>query len=159
MFQFNNDSLKWLTSKGSFITSGTTPNVMTASWGLIGVLWNKKVAIIPIRESRFTKKFIDESGVFSVSVPFDKMSKELAFCGTKSGRDVDKVKELNLTMEKCETIDTYFVKDCDWYAECKVLAKIDLTKDMLPEEIQTRCYASGDMHTLYIAEIIKEKIR
>ena len=156
MFDFNKNSIDWLTGKGAFITSGTTPNVMTASWGLTGVLWGKKVMLVPIRESRFTKKFIDETGVFSVSVPFDKMAKELAFCGTKSGRNVDKVKELGLKTEKCEKIDTYFIKDADWVAECKVLAKVALTPDMLPEEILARWYNPQDMHTLYIAEIVKE---
>ena len=44
-------------SSGAFLCSGD--NVMVASWGMIGVMWGKKVFVAPVRESRYTKEFID----------------------------------------------------------------------------------------------------
>ena len=142
-------------SKGAFLTAGgDKPNVMTVSWGMIGYMWRKKIVVVPVRESRYTKKFLDEEGEFTLSVPYDKMQKELAFCGTKSGRDVDKVEALGLKMIKSDKVSTCMVGGCDAYFECKVLAKLPLSPDMLPAEVKEIAYGGGDYHVLYIGEVL-----
>ena len=141
-------------TKGAFVVSGEKPNVMTASWGMIGVLWGKKVALIPIRQSRFTKEFIDKTGEFTLSVPFGSMQKELTFCGTKSGRDIDKFEALGLQKIKADKVNTYKVGGCDEYFECKVLTSYTLKEEDLPQEVKDYAYKTGDYHTLYIAEIL-----
>ena len=140
---------------GAFLVSGKDkPNVMTVSWGMVGVMWRKKIVVVPIRESRYTKEFLDKDMEFSLSVPYNKMQKELAFCGTKSGRDVDKFSELGLEKIKCEKVGTYKVGGCDAYFECRVLAKLPLNKDMLPDEVKEIAYKDSDYHTLYIGEVL-----
>lgn len=141
-------------SKGAFVCSGEKPNVMTASWGMIGVLWGKKVVLLPIRQSRFTKEFIDKTGEFTLSVPFGTMQKELTFCGTKSGRDVDKFEQLGLQKTKADKVNTYKIGGCDAYFECKVLTSYTLNQENLPDFINQSAYKTGDYHTLYIAEIL-----
>lgn len=141
-------------NKGAFVVSGEKPNVMTASWGMIGNLWGKKVVLVPIRQSRFTKEFVDKTGEFTLSVPYDTMQKELTFCGTKSGRDVDKFDALKLQKVKADKVNTYKVGGCDAYFECKVLTSYTLKEEDLPDSINQNAYKTGDYHTLYIAEIL-----
>ena len=142
-------------NRGAFLVAGREkPNVMTVSWGMVGVMWRKKIVVVPVRESRYTKEFLDKEGEFTLSVPYEKMSKEIAFCGSKSGRDVDKFQELGLEKVKSEKVSTCMVGGCDAYFECKVLAKIPLTADMLPDEVKEIAYKDSDYHTLYIGEVL-----
>ncbi len=141
---------------GSFVTAGKKPNVMTASWGFFGVMWKKKVVIVPIRESRFTKSVLDEGGEFTLSIPNEgEMKAELTLCGTKSGRDTDKIKEANLDMIKAKSVDTYVVGGCRKYFECRVVQKVEMPHE-LPEEIRERYYKTPDFHTYYFGEVLEE---
>ena len=71
-------------------------NTMTASWGGVGIIWNKKVAYIFIRPQRYTKEFVDASERFSLSVLPDSYRKELTYLGRVSGRDEDKIAKTGL---------------------------------------------------------------
>ncbi len=156
--EFNNydEILKHYLTKGAFVTSGADKvNVMTASWGMVGVMWGKRVVMLPVRQSRYTKEFIDKTGEFTLSIPFDKMQKELTFCGTKSGREVDKFEALGMEKVKADKVDTYKVGGCDAYLECRVITEFTLSEGMLTPEIVDRAYKSGDYHTMYIAEILE----
>ena len=141
-------------TKGAFVTSGERPNVMTASWGMIGVMWGKKVVMLPVRQSRYTKEFIDKTGEFTLSIPYGTMQSELTFCGTKSGRDIDKFDALKLEKIKAQKVNTYLVGGCDAYLECKVLTSYTLKKEDLPDSVNASAYKLGDYHTMYIAEIL-----
>lgn len=141
-------------SKGAFLVSGGEKhNVMTVAWGAVGMMWFKDIIVIPVRKSRFTKEFIDKTGYFTLSIPYNKLGEELKYCGSKSGREVDKFNGAGLKALKAKFIDSYIVEGCDMYYECKVLYKTTLDKDKLMSE-ETECYANNDMHTLYFAEII-----
>lgn len=86
---------------GAFLCSGD--NVMTMSWGTVGVMWGKKVFVAPVRDSRFTKEFIDKLATFTVSVPGQgEMLSAIRFCGTKSGREYDKWAECSLEKVKAK---------------------------------------------------------
>ena len=66
-------------------------NSMTISWGMLGIEWGRPVFVTFLREHRFTKELIDKNGEFTVNIPYGQDAKDiLNFCGTKSGRDVDK---------------------------------------------------------------------
>ena len=87
-------------------------NSMTISWGMVGIEWAKPVFVTFIRESRFTRSLIEKNGEFTVNIPVDDSAKKiLTFCGSKSGRDVDKAKELGLTYEEPETISVPGIKE------------------------------------------------
>lgn len=152
MFENTENILKQLT-KGAFITSGSAPcNVMTVGWGFIGYMWRKPVFIAPVRQSRYTKEFIDRTGVFAVSVPREGEKRdELRLCGTKSGRDIDKIALLET--QNAKKIDTKLIADCETYYECKVLSVVPLNCDELHESVLGD-YSNGDMHVLYIGEIL-----
>ena len=71
-------------------------NTMTASWGGVGFLWGKPVAFVFIRPERYTHDFVEQNDRLTLTF-FDEVDKDiLNFCGTKSGRDYDKVKETGL---------------------------------------------------------------
>ena len=80
-------------------------NMMTASWGSLGVLWGKNVATVYIRRSRFTKGFIDDGETFSLCVLGEEYRKQLAYLGQASGRNEDKVAASGLTVEKAEVLE------------------------------------------------------
>lgn len=72
-------------------------NMMTASWGAMGVLWGSPAITCYIRETRYTKELMDECPGFGISVLPEKYRKALNICGSKSGREIDKVAETGLT--------------------------------------------------------------
>jgi flavin reductase (DIM6/NTAB) family NADH-FMN oxidoreductase RutF len=80
------------------VSAGTMKkwNTMTASWGGLGVLWNKPVAFAFVRPTRHTYGFIEGADRFTLSFFAEQYRKALTFCGTKSGRDCDKAKETGL---------------------------------------------------------------
>ena len=77
--------------------NGDGCNTMTASWGGVGIMWNKPVTFAFIRPQRFTFGLLENEEYFSMSFYPEEYRKALTFCGTKSGRDVDKVKECGFT--------------------------------------------------------------
>ena len=89
---------KFIGDEWMLITSGDKDsfNTMTASWGGIGVLWNKPVAFSFIRPQRYTFDFVEKNEYFTLSFFNDDMKSALTLCGSKSGRDIDKVKQAEL---------------------------------------------------------------
>lgn len=140
-------------SSGALLTSGNEPcNVMTIGWGFVGFMWRKKVIAVAIRESRLTKEFVDKTGEFGLSIPKSgEMRQEIKLCGTKSGREVDKISMIKT--KNATKIGTKLVDGCELYYECKVLAAIPMNKDDMNDNIK-EFYADDDMHVLYIAEIL-----
>ena len=72
----------------ALITAGNKEkyNTMTVSWGGMGILWGKKVAFLFIRDSRYTKEFIDNNDLLSISFLSEQYRDALNYCGTHSGR-------------------------------------------------------------------------
>lgn len=152
-------TLTTMGAQGAFLTAGGAgqENVMTVGWGMFGVMWYKRILVVPVRESRYTKELIDKNGEFGVSVPKSgEFLKELGFCGNKSGRDVDKFEAAKLVKRKANKINTCLVDSCEKYYECKLICKVPLTADILPEDIKKSAYARPDYHVLYLGEIIAE---
>lgn len=138
---------------GAFLCSGD--NVMVASWGMIGVMWGKKVFVAPVRESRYTKEFIEKTGCFAVCVPHPfEMLDAIKFCGTKSGREYDKWAECGLEKVNAKSIDATLVGGCRKYFECRVIGKVDMDNADI-SKVQ-KWYPHGDLHTLYFGEIVEE---
>jgi len=145
--------------KGAFLTvkHNGKINTMTIGWGTIGYLWNKPVLMVPVRYSRYTHSLIDNATSFTVSVPVNiNLKKELAFCGTESGRDLDKINECGLTLESPQSIgiDTPIIGECDLHFECKVMYKQAMVPEHLNGQIINAHYSNDDYHVFYYGEII-----
>lgn len=142
------------------VTAGsqTRCNTMTASWGGLGVLWNKPVATIYIRPQRYTKQFLDENEYFTLSFFGEEYRKQLSLCGSKSGRDIDKVAECGFTVLEGEGGAPYFDQ-----AEVVLVCRKRFVQQMdpanIPEDICRSVYADKDYHDIYIGEITEALIR
>lgn len=127
-------------------------NMMTASWGGLGVLWHKPVCFIFVRPSRYTYEFIEENDHLSLSFFTKDHRPELNFCGRKSGRDVNKMDDVNLTpVGKNETV--YF-DEAKIVMICKKLYLHDLKEENFVYHIQDKFYKNGNYHRMYICEIL-----
>lgn len=132
--------------------SGKT-NMMTASWGGFGVLFGKNVATVYIRPSRYTKEFVDAGEKFSLCIMDEKYRKELNYCGSKSGRDEDKVKTCNFTPIKSD--DTVYFEESRLVFVCKKLYSQKMDASLLKDENIRNSFWKDDVHEMYIAEIEK----
>ncbi|MBS4841794.1 MULTISPECIES: flavin reductase family protein [Clostridium] len=129
-------------------------NTMTASWGGVGVLWNKKVAYIFIRPQRYTKEFIDFSDRLSVCVLPNSYRKELAYLGNVSGKDEDKISNANLKVQKYE--DVPYFDEARLTLICRKLYAQDLKEEcFIEKDIIDKWYPEKDYHTMYVVEIEK----
>lgn len=140
----------------ALITAGTKSavNTMTVSWGGVGVLWGKNVAYIFIRDSRYTKEFIDQNEFFSVSFLPETYRDALSYCGSHSGRDGDKFAASGLTPAYRHSIP--YIDEGNLILLCEKMSATRITEDsfLLPE-IKEKWYKDGDMHTMYVAEILE----
>lgn len=142
---------KWM-----LITGGdkTGFNTMTASWGGLGVLWQKAVAFCFVRPSRYTRKFLDNGNYYTLSFYGDKYRNMLNLCGSKSGREIDKVKEAGLTPCFAECGAVYF-READLAVVCKKIYFHDFEpENFLASEIAA-VYDKGDYHRMYVGEIVE----
>lgn len=141
------------------ITAGTPGhyNTMTASWGCIGWLWNKPVAIVFIRPERFTHEFAEQSDMLTLSFlgHSEEARKAYNFCGSKSGRDFDKAKETGLIPETTELGNVTF-KQARLTLECRKLYKDNIKPDSFITPDITQWYGGvrGGYHDMYILEIV-----
>jgi len=129
-------------------------NTMTASWGGLGIIWNKKVVYVLIRPQRYTNEFVDHADTFSLSVLDNSYRKALNYLGTVSGRDEDKIKKSGLTtvMEN----ETAFFEEAHTVFLCKKLFAQNFTEaSFIDRELIPKNYPAKDFHILYIAEIEK----
>lgn len=132
-------------------------NPMTIGWAQIGISCGKSVLNVMVRQSRFSKSMIDKHGEFTVSVPNDNRYKDaLIFCGSKSGRDFDKVAECKLPLVMSDKIDVPGIGGCTVY-ECKVIYKSEMTGALTSEYERTKWYKNEDYHTIYTGEILNIK--
>ena len=136
-------------------------NPMTIGWGTLGVQWGKPIFIVFVRQSRHTKALLDKNGEFTINVPLKGTDRKaaLGFCGSKSGRDLDKIKELGLTLEEPNVISVPAIKELPLTLECKVIYKQDQDPAAIAKENDDRYYAKGtpnegDYHTAYYGQIM-----
>ncbi|SDF41901.1 flavin reductase family protein [Sporomusa acidovorans] len=145
-----------LMPKNAFMTtaSGDKTNTMTIGWGSVGIVWRKPVFTVLVRQSRYTKGLVDQSNEFTVTLPLTDMKEALSLCGTKSGRDMDKIAAAKLTLSAGQALATPVIAIPGLHLECKVLYKETMKAENLDPATQNACYADGDYHTLYFGEIV-----
>ncbi len=134
-----------------------TVNTMTASWGGMGVLWNKNVFFCFIRPQRYTHEFTEESDRISLSFFSEEYRDKLTFCGRNSGRDVDKFMETGLTVFNDNGNIGFNEAERIIYGKKLYAGKIN--PDAFVSQDIAKNY-DNDYHTVYICEIekIEEKI-
>ncbi|MBQ9080399.1 MAG: flavin reductase family protein [Clostridia bacterium] len=128
-------------------------NTMTASWGCVGELWNKPVAICFIRPQRYTYEFTEKSDKLSLSFFGKDMRGALALCGRESGRDTDKFAATGLNVAYCD--DTPYIAEAHDVLICRKLYADDLREDSFIDRKLLEHYPIKDYHRVYVCEIEK----
>ncbi len=150
------DPFKAVGKQWMLLTGGTMAdfNTMTASWGQLGVLWNRNVLTCYIRPNRYTFGYIEGGELFTASFFGEEHRSALAFCGSHSGRDCDKVKETGLT--PVEVGGAVAFEEAELVLVCRKLYCYDLEeKGFLTDDgIPGQFFGSDPYHRAYISEIV-----
>ena len=129
-------------------------NTMTASWGQLGVLWNKNVLTCYVRPTRYTYGYIEDNECYTASFFGEEFRNALSFCGSHSGRDCDKAKEAGLTPAEIDGCMTF--AEAELVLVCRKLYSYDLQESgFLTDDGIPGNFLNGDAyHRAYISEIV-----
>lgn len=111
-------------------------NILTIAWtGIISS--NPPRTYISIQKPRYSYNIIKESGEFVINLTSEQLVKAMDYCGVKSGRDVDKFKEMRLTKEAADEVSCPMIAESPVNLECRIIE----AKEM-------------GSHTMFIADIV-----
>ena len=153
--ELKDNFVKMISNDWALLTAGKSDdfNTMTVSWGGIGELWNKDVCFVFVRPQRYTYEFMEKNDYFSLSFFGGEYKKELGVCGSKSGRDIDKMAETGFI-----PID---LGEATGFEQAKVnvvlkkLAYQDMKPDGFIDDSIMNNYANNDFHRVYVGKIVK----
>ena len=169
VFDYANEIMKAVKT-GVLLTTKVDDKVnsMTISWGTLGIEWSKPIFTVFVRENRFTHQ-LDKNPEFTINIPYGAYDKKiLGICGTKTGRTIDKIKELNLTPEIPNKISVPAISELPLTLECRVIYKQKQNENEITDEYKSMFYpqdvdssfhgANKDYHTAYYGEIVSAYI-
>lgn len=148
------ETLEGLKGDGLLLASGEQGNPMTIGWGTVGWIWGLPVFTVLVRPSRHSFSLLEALPEFTVNIPAGDHGKALAICGSKSGRDLDKIAACGFTIGSSATVAVPFLKECPIHYECRVIHKSNVVNADLDPAITARSYASGDFHRVYYGQIL-----
>jgi len=152
--EFNTNIFEQYDKKWALLTAGDKDkfNTMTISWGGLGTLWNKPVATVYVRTSRYTNEFMKDNDYFTVSFYPEEYKKTLGVLGSKSGRDMDKIHESGLTPKEVENGITF--AEAEVTLVCRKLISQRLEPDNMIPEIAKQFYENEAQHDMYVGEVV-----
>ena len=138
----------------TLITAGNKDsyNMMTASWAGLGFLWNKNVCFLFIRPSRYTLEFVEREETLSLNFFDESFRDVLTLCGRKSGREINKMKDVPLTPFSLSDGGVAF-NESRMVMNCRKLSVADMKDFEFIDDSVLSNYSSGDFHKVYICEI------
>ena len=154
--ELTNNVFSLIGDQWMLITAGTAErcSTMTASWGGLGVLWGAPAATCYIRPQRYTKEFVDREDCFTLTFFDEDQRKNLSFCGSKSGRDVDKVKACGFTVKTADCGAPYF-EQARLVLVCRKVAVSAFEPSQFLDSGIMQNYAQNDFHAIYYGAIEK----
>ncbi len=129
-------------------------NTMTVAWGSIGAMWGKPFVMAVVRPHRYTYRFMEEYSSFTLCLFPPQYKDKLSFCGSKSGRDVDKIKECGLTPIASGKIAAPGFDEAELIIECRKIYFDDFKPERFLENGIQKNYPKGDYHRMYFGEIL-----
>ena len=144
-------------SQNALLTAGDKSgcNTMTIGWCQLGRLWSIPVCTVYVRPERYTYAFLESHDHFTVSVLPLSDRQTAQVCGTKSGRDIDKIKECGLTLRRGAG-DAPFFDEAEWVLVCRKLYAQDLDEScVLDERVLHHYGAKGGWHRAYTGEVVE----
>jgi flavin reductase (DIM6/NTAB) family NADH-FMN oxidoreductase RutF len=128
-------------------------NTMTVGWGALGCMWSRPMAMVVVRPHRYTYEFMEERPDFTICHFPPGHSKALAYCGSHSGRDVDKIDQCGLTPIASRTVGSPGFEEADLVLECSKMYFDDFKPDHFLADFIEGNYPARDYHRLYLGEI------
>ena len=149
--EFNIDEM---IKEGCLITAGdiNNYNTMTIGWGMIGTIWRKKTFVAYVKPVRYTYQFMENNDYFTISFYDKKYIKEIGYLGSKSGRNTNKVKDVNFHPVQLDNGVTFEEAYCT--IVCKKYYWSDINKENVMQIDIDRYYSNEDVHRVYYGEII-----
>lgn len=142
----------WMLITGGSIDSC---NMMTASWGGVGYLWNMPVAFIFVRPQRYTYQFVENNSHFTLTFFAEKDREILNYCGSHSGRDVNKLEETGLIPLQTELGNVYY-SQARVVIECqKIYSDYIEPSGFVDETLLKSVYPKKDFHKMYVGKILR----
>lgn len=147
--------IKMLSEDWMLITAGNNEkiNMMTASWGGLGVLFQKPVTFCFINPARYTYQLMEKNDTYTLTFYTEAYRDALKYCGSKSGRDVDKVKGSGLTPITTPAGSKAF-SEAWLIIECRKLVAQSLTPEAISNESVRGEWAGKQLSKMFIGEII-----
>ncbi|TVQ35472.1 MAG: flavin reductase family protein [Spirochaetaceae bacterium] len=139
---------------GVFLVSGTQANPMTIGWGVIGRVWGRPVFQVLVRPSRHSFSLVEALGEFTVCIPDANHKQALALCGSRSGRELNKIEACGLSVSRSAHVGVPFITECVAHYECRVIHVNDVVNAALDPQIVADSYPAGDFHRVYFGEIL-----
>ncbi len=129
-------------------------NPMTVSWGSLGTIWDKPVAMVVVRPTRHTYQFMERYDTFTLCAFPEADRRFLSWCGGRSGREGDKVRGSGLTPVPSRTVKAPGYEQAELIIECRKIYFGDLVpRNFLDESIEKH-YPSKDYHRMYLGQIL-----
>lgn len=130
-------------------------NTMTVAWGFFGVMWNKPVAVVVVRPTRFTYEFLNMYETFTLCAFDEKYRDDLSFLGSKSGRNGDKISETKLSIQPSHKVAAPSFREAELVIECKKIYWDDYKPANFLDKAIERKYPLKDYHRVYFGEILE----
>ncbi len=148
--------------KGVLLTTkaGDKVNTMSISWGFLGIEFNKPIFIPVVRKSRYTLELLEQNPEFTINLPIGALNKSvIALCGTKSGRDMDKINAANLTLVEPQVVSVPAIREFPLTLECRAIFSQYQDGDAFPPEIRNTFFPigsaeDGNYHKAFYGEIV-----
>lgn len=132
---------------------GEKTNTMTASWGNLGIMWNKDIATCYIRPQRYTLEFIEKQEYYALCFMSEEHRDTLRYCGRVSGRDENKIKKCALTV--LSDMEAPYFEEADTVFICKKIYTDVIRPEGFIAPYIAANYADGDYHRVIMGEIVR----
>ncbi len=128
-------------------------NIMTVAWGSLGCMWKRPMAMVAVRPSRYTYGFMEKHADFTICHFPSSYRDRLLYCGSNSGRDVDKIKGTGLTLIASARVGSPGFEEADLIIECRKMYFDDFKPEHFLAGFIEENYPAKDYHRLYLGEI------
>jgi flavin reductase (DIM6/NTAB) family NADH-FMN oxidoreductase RutF len=128
-------------------------NSMTVSWGALGVIWHRPMAMVVVRPQRFTREFMERCDTFSLCAFDEAQRPALEMLGTLSGRESNKMTDCGLTPVALSRISCPGFDEAKLILECRKMYFDDLEPQHFLASFIAEHY-QGDYHRVYFGEVL-----
>jgi flavin reductase (DIM6/NTAB) family NADH-FMN oxidoreductase RutF len=147
-------TMEQMGKNGLLLVSGEQGNPMTIGWGTVGIIWGKPIFIVLVRPSRYSFHFMEQNPEFTVNVLEESYVKQIAICGSRSGREINKIDVCGFSLKKGYGVRVPFIEQSLLHYECRTVHKNSVIEADLEKEIVGGYYPQGDFHRVYFGEIL-----